>query len=412
VEDLQQLTDTLDKNDPGDETLRRFRYQITYAAILAIYITDDRHGLSEIYCEHHEDVLVKHVDDTLTGVQIKTKDINLPPFNIEDEAIKNCLRKFVCLNRDHAVKFRGFSIVSNHGFDKTKPAICLNTLIDNVKNGVNVLQPKTKTKALVTWLEKECNCTPDCVLDTIKKIKLRTYCALDDIQMKLTNEIKLCNSLKGLTESKISDIAEKLIMKAFNASSLLPQDEQISVKYVLGIASIEDDNAAIIDSKRIRKADIVPWFENERTQPATILLKDKVPIPQATNGHQLLQLKMDAGGIDSENIDLVRDFKFAFEQHALGWLYKASPDEAEAKYNQILLVTQNLCKEVYDEQKVSSKTDPGLPMLIEVRKRIGNRQKADSKIFVDCSYEHVLGAVGVLTENCKVWWSAKFKIKG
>ena len=116
MEELRQIADTLDTADPGDDVLRRFRYQITYAAILAIFVTDERNGLSEIYCEHHEDILVKHDDDTLTGIQIKTKDINLPPFNIEDDAIKNCLKRFVLLNKEHGAVFRAFSIVSNHGW--------------------------------------------------------------------------------------------------------------------------------------------------------------------------------------------------------------------------------------------------------------------------------------------------------
>ena len=120
---------------------------------------------------------------------------------------------------------------------------------------------------------------------------------------------------------------------------------------------------------------------------------------------------MDAGGIDSENIDNLRDFKFAFEKHTTEWLYKSDHETAEGKYSQVLAITQNLCKEVYDEQNIANITSAGQQMLIKVRQEIKTRQAKEPDVFFDCSYEHLLGAVGVLTESCKVWWSAKFPIE-
>lgn len=398
------------ENDPGDDVLRRFRYQVTYAGILSIMMIDTSNYYKEIFCEHHEDILVKHDDDTFTGIQVKTKDINFLPFNIEDEAIIKSITKFVLLNKRFPLKFRNFSIVSNHGFDKTKPAVCINTLIENVSNGVDVLKPKSKSKILITRIAEVCQCAVDLVLDTIRKMRVKTYCQLDHIHIELLHRLKICSKLKGLTESKFNDIADLIIAKTFKASSLFSNELEIQNKYITGVYSGEDEMNEIIKSKQIRREDFEFWLDREREQPVSLFLKDRSLINNEASNYRKLEIKMDAGGIDSENIDIIRDFKFAFEQHAASWIYKNSYDDAELRYSQVLAVTKNLCKEVYDATIVT-KSSNGLEMLIGVRQQIKDRRTADPKMFFDCSYEHLLGAVGVLTESCKVWWSPKFEFK-
>jgi hypothetical protein len=59
--------------DPGDDTANRYRYQWTYAAIVCCMLLDDTLDVTEVFCEHHEDVLSKHTDGTFSGLQIKTR---------------------------------------------------------------------------------------------------------------------------------------------------------------------------------------------------------------------------------------------------------------------------------------------------------------------------------------------------
>lgn len=396
-------------NDPGDDTLRRFRYQITYACILAVVMANDSY--KEIYCEHHEDILIKNNNNTFTGIQVKTKDINLPPFNIEDEAIIKSFERFVLLNKTYLNQFETFSILSNHGFDKSKPAVCINLLLEKAKNNEDLLLPRSKSRKLIKEIAITCECTEEFVIETLKKIRLRTFCHLDDIQMKLINQLKDCTLMKGLTESKIKEIADLLITKALKASSLYTEDDNSTHNYIVGITELEDGITEKINQKKITGQYIKDWLTKEKVVPVKILLKDRQIINEVQNSYKKLEIKMDAGGIDSENIETVRDFKFAFEQHSASWIYKDNAQEAEDKYNQVLKVTQNLCKEIYDEDGVGNIDGIGQEMLIRVRKELKSRKHDEPDVFFDCSYEHLLGAVGVLTESCKVWWSPKFKIE-
>lgn len=398
----------LHRNDPGDEVQKRFRYQTTYSCILAIMMAEETSAIQEIFCELHEDILVKYADGKFNGIQVKTKDINFPPFTIEDEAIiKSCI-KFTKLELAFPGQFKQFTIVSNHGFDITRPAVCLNSFISGLNNGSIDLTKRNKFTAFINTICKECNCLKEKVVEALKKLKVTSFCALEDAHFKLTNQIKLATSLAGIQGSKVEEIADLLLARQYKASSLHLSEEKLPV-YILGDALPQDEIRVIINAKRITKAEITEWLTSQKTSPVELLLKDRYKIAAIPQDHKRLDIKMDAGGIDSDNIDLIRNFKFAFENHAASWIYKNGSEKAEAQYNQVSFITQNICKEVFDKNKIGE-TDDGLQMLIGVRDQLKERHSKNNSPFFDCTYEHLLGAVGVLTENCKVWWSKKFEL--
>lgn len=397
----------LNPDDPGDDTQRRFRYQNTFAGILGVLMTDDAKNIAEIYCEHHDDILVKDTDQKYTAIQVKTKDINSRPFDIDDEAIDKSFKRFVAMDVKFPGHFKGFSIVSNHGFDKTSPASCIQSMIDHYKNS-GVYSNRTNFGKFVKQVSEHCNCSIDDVIETIKKTRLRSDSSLDDIHFKLINSIKTCPHLTGITESKINDIADIILSKFYKASSLHQEASDTSMLYMAGIATDDDLLKEKINSKRFERAEFVAWLEQYKMQPVQLKLKDRNKIDEIPTGNAVLSIKMDAGNIGSDNIDMLRDLKFSFEQHTLAWLYKDGA-QANEQYNQVTTITENLCREIYDENTIAT-TNNGMDMLVKVRKAIKDRQDKNPDLFFDCTYEHLLGAVGVLTESCKVWWSDKFDL--
>jgi len=396
---------TPNPDDPGDDTQRRFRYQNTYASILGILMTDESKKIKEIYCEHHDDILVKNNDDKYHAIQVKTKDINLRPFDLDDEAIKKSCKRFVEMNLKFPEQFSGFSIISNHGFDKTNDASCIQAMIDHyIKEGT--FNGRTNYGKFVKSIADECGCSVEEVINVIKKLKLKTYSTLEDIHSKLFNQIKSCPLLTGLTESKVTDIADMMLAKFFKAASLFEEATDSALLYMTGLMSEDEIVQEKILSKRIERNSLSTWLAQYKEEPVRLKLKDRNSINDMPKGSQILTIKMDAGDIDADNIDMMRDLKFSFEQHSLAWLYKDT-NKANDQYNQVTTITENLCREIFDEAKIAE-TDGGMEMLVKVRKAIRERQLKDPELFFDCTYEHLLGVVGVLTESCKVWWSDKF----
>ena len=57
---MDRLPDSiLNETDPGDDVQRRFGFQAAKAAMLCLSLLDDEGEVEEVYCEHHEDVLVR-----------------------------------------------------------------------------------------------------------------------------------------------------------------------------------------------------------------------------------------------------------------------------------------------------------------------------------------------------------------
>lgn len=406
---IDSPTLVLNPDDPGDQILERFRFQITYSAILAILMSNDGSQIDEIYCELHEDILVKHCDGKFTGIQVKTKDVNLPPFNIEDDAIIKACSKFAKLHSQFPGHFKAYSIVSNTGFDKSKPAICLQNLIEEVKAGTIEKKKRSKFWSFIKQLAANAACPTAAVLQMIAKLNLHTYCKLEDINFKLINALKLCPLLKGIQESKIEEIADLLIGRHFKASSLINKDG-CTEHFVMGISTDQEEINQIVKGKQFIRKQVIEWFTLQKHIPVVLLLKDRRKIEHIPKGHSRLEVKMDAGGIDADNIELMRNFKFAFEQHAISWIHKDGPEKAEERYNQISYITHNACKEIYDQKQITQTLD-GSDMLMEIRSVLKSRKLNEPTLFFDCTYEHLLGAVGVLTENCKIWWSEPFDLE-
>ncbi len=102
--------------DPGDDTGRRFRYQYTYAAVLACGSLDDTTSIEEVFCEHHEDILVKRKSGRYLGVQVKTRDAGGELWKTFDEDILGALAKFVRNDASFPGQFEGFTLATNHQF--------------------------------------------------------------------------------------------------------------------------------------------------------------------------------------------------------------------------------------------------------------------------------------------------------
>lgn len=113
----------LSESDKGDEIQKRFRYQNEFSASLAIQMLFHETDIDEIFCEQHEDVLVRKKDGTFIGYQVKTRDENLGLFTFNTPAIQSSLEKFVRTEKEFGEWFNRYVIASNCGFS-SKEKLC------------------------------------------------------------------------------------------------------------------------------------------------------------------------------------------------------------------------------------------------------------------------------------------------
>ncbi len=107
---------TLSTSDAGDDVNRRFRYQAAYAAILALGMFIEETDFEELFCEHHEDILVKRKDGKFIAIQVKTRLETYTPFKAKDQTTLDVMVKFVKLDREFPDQFVSFVLATNLGF--------------------------------------------------------------------------------------------------------------------------------------------------------------------------------------------------------------------------------------------------------------------------------------------------------
>jgi hypothetical protein len=143
----------LNPSDPGDDTQQRYRYQAVRASCYILALFDDEEGIEEVFCEHHEDVLVKYRTGLFLGVQIKTKADGSMPLKAGDEEVVKSLQRFIAAEKDYPGHFDGYLLAANCGFWKeAKNGSNLPHLLAEAK-GKDL---KTAPKSVLTFLNKLC----------------------------------------------------------------------------------------------------------------------------------------------------------------------------------------------------------------------------------------------------------------
>lgn len=273
----------LSNDDPGDDTQRRFRYQATYAAIISLSLLDEKSEADYIFCEHHEDILVKHKDGTFVGIQVKTRIAHKGPYKAGDKEIIKSLKRFIELESQFRGDFSKYVIAVNNGFWQ------------ETENSSNLLYLLRLAKASIS---KE-GVTPDKCLsslakkisfddETIKPLVLNPDGTINNLALKVLSKVRTDDDLPGLNDvetrllevlsqfpgirqrrvDQVQQLAQKLVSEMFRAASFANSPPQ-SLYYSLRTDSAAHRTNSIIQGKRITKETILQIFLNYPTTPLT-----------------------------------------------------------------------------------------------------------------------------------------------
>jgi hypothetical protein len=184
--------------DAGADTQRRFRHQSAYIARVALGLLNPRESeLAEVYCEHHEDVLLRKCSGKFIGVQLKTRELKYGAFKITDEPIVNSVRRFIELELAFPDQFEAYRIGSNAGF------------ADGRK-----LQPITKFFQLLRPH------SDDLVIRVLSKLDVEEMSGLDDIESRLRDEVSRLPVFAQRTHEEVTSAVDRYLLTVFRASSL------------------------------------------------------------------------------------------------------------------------------------------------------------------------------------------------
>jgi len=399
-----------DQSDPGDQVIRKFRYQHAYGVILSIMMINKDRPYRAIWCEQHEDLLAEREDDKFDAVQVKTRKAENGAWLITDEAFVKSIKRFVDFDRKFPNRIRRFYFVSNAEYSKSdskksshlSPVKLLdavrnttthNDLVNDTAKGFDALRIATQQPEEHLFL----------VLSRLDLVNGPTESAFEDeICQNHLPRIKEC---QNLTPKSLSRILESLISLMERAADVQCSDP---LKHCVSIISSEENDPMLL-GKRILAEDIILTIRGVCDlgvqYPEELATLSLNPIDKA---HSVLKKKLERGGLWAQ-FEAMRRKALTAEATLLEIASRTA--DGKQTVSQVENVVLSECADA--RLRINPETNPlGPPMLIDVQDRLRRIAKESPAKVNYQPYEVLVGMAGMLTEACQVWWSEKFEMEG
>lgn len=393
----------LSSDDPGADTSRRFRYQHAYGVILLISAITRRVDYVALWCEQHEDFLAETPSGVFDVYQIKTRRPEFGAWKLSDEPIYSSIKRFADFYELFPDEVRAFKFVSNTEYFRSTSAKYVKLspliLIEGIKELVSGNRvAASKLEGLKLLCEKtglsEGNLVS--VLQRIEFIVGPTLRAFEDEISQ--SHLPYIPSCSGLNSNKLAQIREFLIAKIAEASSLYTERPERHLGYA---------KQNLLEAKRITPESVRLLINEARSCGARFSSElFSLQLGSTSEKQDILQRKMVHGGL-ALHYEMMRRRALTAEQQLLDLATR--PDSGGECCSQLETVVFGECSDAY--LRASQGDEPfGPQMLIDIQDRL-KRIAEDNPLAVDRqSYDVLVGIAGMLSAECKIWWSRPFHV--
>ena len=395
---------TPSERDPGDETSRRYRYQWTYAAITSCMLLDEMEDISEVFCEHHEDVLIMHADRTFTGLQIKTRASDQEVWKANDPAVKSSCARFASLETLFPGQFRAFRFLTNHPLYSAGNGRDLQHVLRIIKAAAGLPEVAGPARTFLREVAHEAGCSEDLAFIALSKANANhDLPKLSDAVSRLVDTLtSIWPVAADCSHSAVVRAALALVEECGRASSLAHAD--VLPAYIPASTTPEDTEiVARITGKRIDKERLLQVL-NQGLDETAPLHCDPEDLPQPGTGETaLLRQKLDAGGFSAVSLNSAEDLRNKADYIGITWTKKYGRTEGLQRYGHIRTVVLSDSARAFETAK-THKRPFGNDMLSELRNRFDQRRANGTQLYM-CSDDHLEGFAYSLTSECEVQWS-------
>lgn len=394
---------TLACGDPGDETANRYRFQWTWAAIVCCMLLDDTEDIEEVFCEHHEDVLLKHRDGTFTGHQVKTRNDDQPPWKAKDEAVLAACVRFAKLESEYPGRFSRFCFLTNHPLYSKGNGQDLRYVLQSIKDVASVADLPSTVASWVRRVARDAGVTEAVALTALAKTVAKADLPkLRDAVMRLIDAIAQCWApAADCSHDAVKRAAQALIDECGRASSL--DHEQLLPAYVVATVDDDGDMTARIAGKRMTLARVQSILEHGRDSAATLAGDPALCVEPGEGSTELLHKKLDAGGFSVVSRNSAEDLRNKADYLGIVWTKKYGHDKGLQRYDHVRSLVLSDAGRSFDATQTEN-DGFGPAMREDLRSRFRERRMAGVELF-DATDDHLEGIAFSLTAQCRIVWS-------
>lgn len=390
--------------DPGDDTARRYRYQWTYAAIVCCMLLDEAEDVIEVFCEHHEDVLIKHIDGTFSGLQIKTRDSDQGVWKASDDAARGSCVRFAKIEAAFPGRFRAFRFLTNHPLYAAGNGKDLCYVLHTIRAVASETKLSRPVARFLTHIASEAGCTTEVAIAALAKTS-----ASDDLPKLPDIEMRLVTALTGVwtraadcSHASVVRAARSLVSECGRASSLAHQDVLPAYLPATGDPPGKE-LAARLEGKRIAQARVLNVLDFGLNETAPLDGEPESCVEPGTGATDLLLRKLHAGGFSAVSRNSAKDLRDKADYLGIVWTKKHGRTSGLQRYGHVRSLVLSDAARAYEARRNAGHPF-GLQMLSELRSRFQHRRTEGSQLY-ECSNEHLEGFAYSLTSECKVQWS-------
>lgn len=392
--------------DVGDETANRFRYQWVYSAILCCSLLDEKSGINEVFCEHHEDILLRCSDNSFVGIQVKTRANNQPLWRSSDEAVVKSLARFVCLNLQFPNQFKGFEFVSNHPLQATSNGQDVTYLLNAIAAQSNYTAATGVVKTFVKKIARIASTSEESVFKTLKAV--RVNCDLPqmrDVTVRLMQTLtSVWEKANDVTFDRVHNAANHITNACFEAASLSSQG-LLPAYFSISTIGLEQSICNRIRGKAFNKEKVETILLGALDEKLPLICGQNLFDDIVTANKELLRKKLSAGGFSAISTTYAEDLCDTSDYAGTRLVQKYGRELGLQRYNELKLKVQGDSARAFERVK-KDEDSFGIQMLDSLRSELKGRGTTDEQLY-GYTTEHLEGLAYSLTSQCKVVWSIK-----
>jgi len=398
---------TIAKNDPGDVTASRYRYQWTWAAVMCCMLLDDTEEVDEVFCEQHEDVLIKYKDGTFTGQQVKTRDSDQDVWKTTDEGFRNSCIRFVKLEADYAGQFRSFQFLTNHPIHGASNSRGPTYVLSKIEEANSIADLESAVSRWLRGIAEDASCSEVIAFEALSKTRAKDDLPkLNDATVRLIDTLTDCwPTAAECSHDSVRRAAQALVEECGRASSL--DHLQLLPAYLPATCEPDDQRIVeLIKGKRMTKDRVLRVLEQSLNTTAILDGPIDSCVEPGGGSTDLMLRKLDTGGFSAVSRNSAEDLRNKADYLGIAWIKKHGREKGLKRYGHILSVVLSDAARAFETEQIEDGKF-GAAMREDLRGRFRERRNQQENEVFECTDEHLEGFVYSLTAQCKVHWSTE-----